>query len=67
MKQLGRTKADLLGVVLNRVPKSQAYASVGYYYYDDDDEKKGGNRKQAEQERVQAPSDLDDMQPSPID
>ena len=68
MKQLGRAKADLLGVVLNRIPKSQVYASAAYYYYHDvDDEKKGSNHKQAEQERVQAPSDLEDMQISPID
>ena len=67
MKQLGRAKADLLGVVLNRIPKIQAYASAAYYYYDDDEKKKGRDRKQAEQERVQAPSDLDDTQTTPID
>ncbi len=67
MKQLRRAKANLIGVVLNRVPKSQAYASAGYFYYDDDDEERGKNRKQAEQERVQAPSDPEEPQTSPID
>ncbi len=67
-KQLRRAKANLIGVVLNRVSKSQAYASAGYFdYEEDDDEERGMNREQAEQENVQAPSDLDDMQTSPID
>ena len=63
VKQLGRAQADLLGVVLNKAPKSRAYVSGGYLDDDHDDDKR--NRKQAKQEREQS-SDPEDMQASPV-
>lgn len=64
VKQLGRAQADLLGVVLNKAPKSLAYVSGGYLYSDYDDDKR--NRKQTKREEKQSSSDAEDMQTSSV-
>ena len=62
LKQLGRAQVDLLGVVLNKAPKSRAYAQGAYLDYDDGER----NLKQAKHDEKQSSSDAEDMQTSPI-
>ncbi len=57
--QLGRAQADLIGVVLNKVPKRDTYGYL-YYGYDDD----SGRRKQAKRETKQSSPDREDTRPS---
>lgn len=60
--QLGRARADLIGVVLNRAPKRDAY---GYLYSDYDDDKRP--LKQTKRETEQSASDGEGTRPSVTD
>jgi len=66
MKQLGRAQADLLGVVLNRVPKSQAYPSARYLHYGRSDDQRI-LKEAPKHERKQSSPDPEDAQTSSID
>jgi len=64
-RQLERARADLMGVVLNKAPKGDAYGSGGYYYYDDEDEKT--SLEQTQRETTESFSDREITRPSPTD
>ena len=44
LEQLKRAQANLMGVVLNRLPRSEAYPAASYLYYENErDERRGSN------------------------
>ena len=58
--QLGRARADLIGVVLNKAPKRDAYGYLYYYGYKDEKRR----RKQPKRETKQSSSGREDTRPS---
>ena len=60
--QLRRARADLIGAVLNKVPKRESY---GYLYYGYDDDKR--ELKQPKRESRLSPADREDTRPSITD